>query len=282
MFHILIAEEAVTALNLDEELDAVADETFSRRSNHWIFSEEWYVWAAYAHGANITAARFNTPLLNAYGIRRLWPVERDADVPDDAQINDWRDDAWMIPRDEEIAVATSNDLGASTEQHEVVLWISPRDRMTGRSLIRTLPEGIQQSPMGQIRQKVRFTITQTSVATAWAQFGAITFEQTLRRGTYCVVGCQVFAVAPLAYRLNFPRSPMQQGRKLYPGGLCQQAIGEKPNPIFSGGCGPWGYFASDELPTLSLYSVGAASEACVGYMDLVYVSESTEGFRHSA
>lgn len=279
MFHLLIAEEAVTAGTTDEALDAVGDEVFSRRNNNWFLTEDWYVFLGYAHGTSITAARFNTPILNSYGVRRFWPVERDVDVPDDPAVADMRDSVMLLPRDEEIQIATSNDLGAATEQHEVCLWITSKDRISGRSLVRSLPPGALASGIGEIRQKVRCTATITSVATAWTGFNALTFEQTVRRGTWAVIGAQCFANAPLAFRLNFPRAPFQQNRKLFPGGLCQQAIGEKPLLLQQdGGLGVWGYFASDETPTLSIYSVGAASEACVLYLDLLYISEDTNAF----
>lgn len=255
-FHILAygVNGGVNDANVD--MTASTDPSFSQRNSHYIFSEDYELIGWYGSGASLTDMRLDVPTINAIGIHRLWGVNRSATVPAVPVWEDLRKYPVALPFNEELAVRESNNLGVGNERENAFLFIQPR----GRDF--TLPPGLR-------RIKARFTATATAVANAWSGFASITMEQALRGGWYSVVGAEMFEANTLAFSLNFPRMPLINGRKLFPGNVCSQARGNyplHPDPSFMGW---WGTFHSFELPQISIWA-NAAGAGEVGYLDLIY------------
>jgi hypothetical protein len=258
-FHLIAAEESLGA-SAFTELDAINDDAFSWRNNHFMFSEKWFLIGAYIGGVDLQRMRWNVSSWNSFGRMHLQPTNNDADVPDNLEIIDYRDYPLELPQNEELALEGFQD-NAGAQDSRFVGWIAP-------------PNGLGSIPRGRFRTLLRGTATITTVANAWTNFGAITLDDNPKGGVYSVIGAIVFSLGPFAYRLNFPRARSTQGRLLRPGGLCQQDPDERPLQMnFPGG--EWGRFHTFELPTLSLLGHAAAAETPVIYLDCVYLGDET-------
>lgn len=267
MFHLLAYNAALGVAAADTNLNGVADPEFTRRgtNNNFIFTEDYQLLAAFYHAASATRARFDIPTLNAIARPQLWPVERSATIPDDPGFLDLRNYPMKLPRNEEIAVQGSNDLGAATEQSQLFAWVAA-------------PTWSMNLPRGQQRLIVRATGAVAGVAQAWSSLGALTFAENLRNGYYTIVGAQLFDAGTLAMRFIFARPPIINGRRMRPGVLSTEAIGNKPLEMQMGGLGIFGTFHSFEPPQIEIFANAAGASVQEVRLDLVYQGENWGGF----
>lgn len=259
MFHLLGYYSSLAAAAADSDISALSDSEFSRRNNHFIFTEPYKILAIAYLAAGATRARFNVPSFNGVARMQIWPVERSVTITDDPMIQNFMDYPLDVPVNEEIAIEGSNDAGAG-DPTTALLWVAPP------GFNRNLPRGVQ-------RLTVRFTGAVAGVANTWSADGAITFAENLKGGMYAVVGCQVFDAGVQAFRLNFPNSTIVNGRKLRPGGLATEAIGNRPLDLFMGGMGEWGRFHSFEPPQLQILANATGASTQEGRLDLVYLGD---------
>lgn len=266
-FHMLAYEELTAQGATNEDLDALVDPIFSTRNSHYIFSENYNLLAAFACGGDMTDVRFNIPSINTVGRHHVWPVERSTTIPDYPRIQDLRDFPLPLPVREELAIESSNNDGAATDQANVFLWIAP----PGWNL--NIPRGIQ-------RITIAATGAVAGVAQAWSAAGAITFAENLRGGYYSIIGAQCFDAGTLALRFVFPRGNEVNGRQLRPGILCTEAIGNSPLEENMGGFGVLGSFDTDEPPQIEIYANASAASAQVLRIDLVYHGNSKPAGYH--
>jgi hypothetical protein len=264
VFHTLAYEEALGVNASNSDLDAVPDGEFSRRNDHFIFTDPFRLLLTSYLAASATEARYNVPrwrtLSNAY--HHIWPVNRSATVPSDPRIVDYRDYQLSLPEEDEVAIEGSNNLAAATENSNGVLCLSDPARN------RNLPRGL-----GTVT--ARATVASfTSSATAWSPDQTITLTESLSGGWYSVVGLAVEEPTVLAARLTFPRGNIYAGRKMRPGCLTTEAVGNVESQIFRGGLGLWGSFHTFELPTLQVYDTAAGARTPTLKLDLVYVGQT--------
>lgn len=261
MFHLLAFSEAgIAAGAADADINAVVDDEITTRNNHFILTEQYNLLALTAIETSVTRSRLNVPTLNAIARHQIWPVFRSATVPDDHRWQDFRDMPMPLPTNEEIAVEQTNDLGAATEVANAFAIIAPP------TWNRNLDRGLQ-------RITVRATGALAGVAQSWSSNGALTFAENLRSGWYCVNGVQCFDAGTLAFRFNFARPYTYRGRKLRPGNLAMEAIGNRP-PLYSdGGFGVWGYFHSFEPPQFQILANATAASTQEFRLDLTYLGE---------
>lgn len=259
-FHLAGYYSSLAAAAADSDISAIADPVISRRNNHYIFTEPYSVILAGYFAAGATRARYNVPTLNGIARMQLWPLERSVTIPDLPQLMDMRDYPMGLPQNEEIAIEGTNDAGAG-DPTTALLWLAPG------GWTRNMPRGIQ-------RMIIRFTASAAGIANTWSLDTAITFAENLKGGWYAVIGCQVFDAGVQAYRWNFPRSTVVNGRKLYPGGLATEAIGTSPNEIFFGGLGEWGRFHSFEPPQLQILANATGASTQEGRLDVVYLGDN--------
>jgi hypothetical protein len=133
-------------------------------------------------------------------------------------------------------------------------------------------------PRGRQRIRVKATASVASVSLAWTGANAFTLAASLRGGVYAVIGasCQC-ATYGLFFRLIFPRTKLYHGRKLRPGWLCNNALGDidaavvYTNPTH---LGVWGYFHTFELPTFEFWGNAAHAATQILILDLVYLGEN--------
>lgn len=262
----------VNASNTD--LTAATDPEISTRNGHYIFSEPYNLLAAFYFATSATRANFQFPLWNQFTRFNIFPVNRNANTPSNPQL-DW----WVLkqPRfsiNEEIQVQGSNNLGAATEQSTAILWLAPRDKWS-----QNLPGPLQDAldvPVLEVR--ANFT-TATITANAWSGLGAITLEQSLRSGTYALVGCIGFGAGIQVGRWVFPRAPVVAGRRMRPGFIMNQAVGDVPmdfTPYQQFAWGEFGRFNTFELPQIEWWSSAGGAIAVELRMYLVWLSKSMD------
>jgi len=122
-------------------------------------------------------------------------------------------------------------------------------------------EGPQAPVTGEIFT-IRATNSTTLTAYAWTN-GALTFSQTLPRGTYQIVGMRAQSAGLLAARLVIP------GFSWRPGCIGCDADADLDHPTFRRGrIGVWGEFSHDSPPTVDFLSV-SADTAQVIHLDLI-------------
>jgi hypothetical protein len=260
VFHLLAYQNALGVNATNADLLAVADPEFSSRNNHFIFTEEWYAQAIRLQAPSIIRGRFNIPTLNAYARAQIFPNPRTATIESNPQVMELFDLPMKLPQNEEIAVEATNNLGAATESTVCLIWLG------APSWSRNVPRGVQ-------RLLVRATSSVAGVANAWSGLGALTFAETLRGGLYSVVGAQCFDAGTLAFRLVFPRPSIVQGRKMRPGGLCLEALGNIPWERQQGGMGEWGRFTSWDPPQVEMFANATGASTQEWWLDLVFLGE---------
>lgn len=248
----LLAYQGTPGVNAASfDLTAVTDPDFSTRNGHFLFTEQYRLLAAAHLEANALRANFSCPTWNALGKPNIWPVNNSATPPSPGppKIDSRAYAMPPVPLREEFQFQVTNNLGTGTEQAYGFVWLVTTD--WNRNL-----------PAGQMPIMVRCTAGYTPPALAWSGPQNLTFEQSLRGGVYAVVGAEVLSSGTQAFRLIFPRYRLYQGRKLRPGWLCQQAVGDELWPLSFIGpqyFGEWGRFHSEE--PLMIETLQTASSA---------------------
>jgi hypothetical protein len=268
MFHIgaYFAANAAGALLADTPY--VTDGVISTRNGHPIFTEDYELCAAAVNGVSLTAAQFSDATWNAINTPQLYPPMLSLTVPGNPQINDFRNWPVQIPKNEEIALQLSNNLGAATEREFGLIWVAPFGKP--RMLPAPAP-GV--GSVGRVR--AIFTCTGAITQGVWSSDMVVTITNLIKGGTYAMVGCNLVCALGLAFRWNFVRAPLYQGRKLYPGSLCEAAYGNVPLKEGRNFMGVLGYFDTFELPYISILAATTAGSATyTGYLDLIYMGQN--------
>lgn len=247
--------------NLD--LAAATDPDFSQRNSHYIFSESYKLLGSIAVGASLTRGRIQVPTLNAVGEMALWSANRAATVPSHPQWDNFYPMPLQLPQNEELQVQYSNNLGAATEQEQVLLYIATDDWNAN-------------IPRGRQMIVARATCAVTPTVNAWSGTNAITLSQALRGGVYAMIGAICQGTNAAFFRIVFPRYRLYHGRKMRPGSVVQNAIGDQPFFQYNSGqfwAGEWGRFHTFELPQLELFGITAGAITYQLFLFLMYLGE---------
>jgi hypothetical protein len=243
----------------------VNDPIISQQNNGFIFTAPYRLGLVYGMSATMTELRINMPTLNAYARHNIWPFEstgvQPAVVPDLAQLADYLPDGIALPMNEPMFFEASNT-AIVAEDFLALAWIFSPDHNWA------IPKGIQRLVAKATPPPI------TTVAYTWSGPGALTFEQNLRGGWYCVNGVNFEDANTLAARFLFPRAPLYNDRILRPGCLSQNAYGRRPNPRFMGRLGRYGMFHSFEPPQVEILAVNAAAHTPDMRLDLTYLGDS--------
>lgn len=233
----------------DTDMTAVADPEFTRRNNHYIFTEPYKLGAAVAMGATLTRMNLSAPTINAVGKATLYPIMlSSANILSPPRVCWWWPAGIQLPQNEEVQLLATD--GASENAMGFLFPFTPNHN--------------RNIPPNQLTLTIRATAAITQVANGWSSPVVIAPEQSLRGGVYSVIGAECVAAASALFRLIFPRNRFYMGRKLRPGWLAQQALGDLPetrfhiDPTFMG---EWGRFHTFELPQVEVY--GAAATASI-------------------
>lgn len=247
-FHTLAytSDQAFGVQNTDTP--GVFDGYASLQNNHYLLPEDARLGAAWAGGANISAARLNCPSVRVISLPNFSPLNVGAAVVTTTPLVNYMPYGLRLPAVDEIAVETSNTAGAGTTRQNVALWAH---------------DGNMNVPQGEIIT-VRATAAVTGTAFVWNP-GVFTLVQTLPRGRYSVVGFDVVGANALLARLVFPMG----GRK--PGVVARATHGIVPNNLFRGGnFGEFGQFEQTALPSFELFPSAAGTTQEL-FLDLVKI-----------
>lgn len=263
MFHTLAYTLATGAAVVDADMTAATDPEISQRNSHYILTEPYQLLAAMVLGATVTRANIQVPTFNAITRFNIHPINAALTVASPPRVDNWTAYPPDLPTNEEITVKVTD---TANEQATVLLWIGTKDWN------RNIPRGMPPVPIFECR----VTAAVTTIANAWSGLGQLTFEQSLRGGTYAVVGAEWILATIIAVRMVFPRTKMYMGRKLRPGVIATQAIGNIP--MLTGEYGPmfWGEhgrFSTFEPPQVEAWSTAAAAVTIEGRLWLVPVSQ---------
>ena len=172
----------------DADVAAVADPDFSTRNSHFIFTEQFRLAAAAVFAPNVSRVNVQVPTWNAIGRFNVWPLNKSANVPSPPQICWLRQQMPSIPTNEEVTIKATD---TASEQLTVFLWIVTNDWTANL-------------PSGKLMIPIRVTASPTLVTNGWSALNALTFEQSLRGGTYAVCGAQFVGSGLLLVRIIFP------------------------------------------------------------------------------
>lgn len=251
----------INTVNLD--FTAVTDPDFSIRNGHYIFTEPYRLLASSIVGASVIRGRYQVPTWNAIGELTIFSANRSLQPPSNPQVDLYMAYPPAIPQMEEFQMQVSNNLGASTEQENAIIVIGTEDWSMNL-------------PRGRLPILVRASFTVTPTINAWSGGQAITLSQSLRGGVYAVVGATVQGTNSMAFRIIFPRYRLYHGRKLRPGWLTQNAIGDVlTNQLvpWQLQLGEWGRFHTFELPLVEVLGTTASSTTYQVFLWCVYLGE---------
>jgi len=269
MYHTLVYNAAAAAAGgTNVDLSAATDSEITQRNSHYTFSENYKMLGVAAVGASVTRGRFQVPKWNAVGEAIIFNANRSLQPPSNPQWDLWVARPPTIPLEEEFQVQLSNNAGAP-EIENVVLNIGPDTDWS-----QNLP---QPSPDYPLVLCVRTSFTVTPTLNAWSGGQILTFSQSLRGGVYSVIGGVVQGTNAVAWRMIFPRNRMYHGRRLRPGGLIQNAVGD----IVSTQLDPWvlgwgelGRFHTFELPNIEVFGTLAGAITYQAFLWLIYLGQS--------
>lgn len=254
---------AAAAGATNSDMSAATDTEISQRNSHYVFTERYRMLAAALVGASVIRGRYQVPRWNAIGEATIFNANRALQPPSNPQWDSFIAYPPEVPQNEEFQVQASNNLGASTEIENCVIQLAPDDWNNN------LDRGDYSFP-------VRASFTVTPTLNAWSGGQILTFSQSLRGGTYAILGTVVQGSNSVAWRWIFPRNRLYHGRRLRPGGLIQNAIGDSianalPHYVFA--WGTLGYFASNELPTLEVFGTAASSTTYQCFIWIAHLSD---------
>jgi hypothetical protein len=268
-FHLLAYNGNISNAN-SIDLTANVDGEFSQRNGHYLFSENYNLLAGGIVGQNVTETNILSPTLNAITKFNLNPANTGADTaPSPFLLDYYTHTPIPLPLNEELQFQV-NGSGNDTVGGVGLLVIGTVGWKRG-----VIPTGISPLPVF----KMKFTCNVTMNLRNWSTLALMTFEQSLRGGTYAVCGMEAWGTNLLAGRIVFPQSPMYNGRRLRPGFVAQNAYGAQTavvgdiGPLF---LGTWGQFTTAELPFFEGLGTGSATTAVTGYLVLVRLSESIQ------
>lgn len=205
--------------------------------------------AEYVYGGSLaTAARLRSPSMRAKVEQQIVPIDLSITPGKEALFRPHFDNLIELTPGEGLE-GLLNANPAAAEVHTILAW-----------LFDAAPAPVQ----GEI-MSVGVTATITSVVGAWVN-GALTFDQTLPRGRYAVVGASFWEADLLAFRFR----PV--GQATQPGGIGVASIGTADRSLFRyGQMGVWFEFDSLTPPTLEILNAAAAAQSVAGIIDLIKV-----------
>lgn len=268
MFHLLSYTTTTAGAVTLSNLGMVADGAIAQGSTGYRFTEPYKLLAAFPHAASLTQVEIRSPTLDGLSRWNVWPLTLSLNIPGNPQVDDYRPFAPILPLYEDVSCAVS-DTAVGGEQIIVHEWIGTQGWTPDLGILNSM-FGRGDPYIGR-RMTVNCTPTLNKGAGAWGADVALTFEQLPRGGVYAVIGGECVAAACSAWRINFSRSPLYQGRKLFPGDIVQQAVGDVPKKQGRNWLGVWGVFHTWELPFASLFGQAAGTVAVNLNLDVVYL-----------
>jgi hypothetical protein len=272
VFHLASYQSTTGAAIVLQNLGMVADGMVAQGSTGYRLTDPFNLLAAYAHAVAITQAEIRSPTLDAVGRFNVFPFDTSLNIPSNPNIVDYRAVKPALPLYEDLNFAVSDTQAAGEQIVAHEWWGTPGWNQDYMSLVSQM--GGSDTYIGR-RYTLNSTTTLNKGLMSWGADVALTFEQTPRGGIYAVIGGVCVAAACSAWRINFPKQPPYNGRKMQPGDLVQQAAGNVPHKLGPLAWGVWGVFHTWELPFASLFGFAAGTVAINLNLEVVYLGGNT-------
>lgn len=263
MYGLVAQMNTAATFGQEDALTAVADPDITIQNSQFIFTGPFRLLGELLGGANSKFGRYNVAQWNGRGRPNIFAVNPSLVPTAPIFTSKYLSQPLMLPQNQQIqALATQG--GAANAVAWLLWWIATQDW--------TMNE-----PPGQYDLIGHATCAVTNVLGTWVENNAITFDQLPLGGVYLVLGCNVIGANGIAFRLNFPRTRMYQGRRLRPGGVVLNGFGQLP-ALFShnewGGLGVMGAFHTFELPTLGILGSAAGAQTYDVFLKLRFLGEN--------
>lgn len=249
------------------DVPAISDPNFSARggangTSHWIFTEPYNLCAIFGAAVTLTAMQLFDATYNAINIPQIYPVNLAVTPLTNPNVLDLRQSAMALPMNEEVAVQASAGAGGAEDVYSLI-WIKPSSNGGD--------QGMVQPSLSNPRVFALVTAALVLTKGVWSPFATLSFPNPIKGGAYQVNGAYFVVPNAMAYKLNFVKSPLYQGRKMYPGNLTEHAYGNVPLRHGTMWMGSMGVFNNFELPQVSaLGSTTTGSTTYTGYLDMTY------------
>lgn len=226
----------------------VQDRAYQVQGNRFFFPERRTIIGQFVAGVALTIAQLDSATLLLNGRPNIYPP---AGAAPNATMSalDWKGpNGVSVPGLEGLGLLMTIG-GVANSAMYGALW------HTG---------GTVATPPGEIRT-VHATAASVGALGVWGTVSALTFDTTLSRGRYAVVGMAAVGANLLLGRLVFPNQVD------CPGCLCADAFTEYQLPYFrNGSIGQWGTFDNYNPPQLEVLGYGTTTTQDV-FLDLVQV-----------
>ena len=244
-FHVLaFGKAALVGSAGDVQLVAVPEQPFSQSAaQNFTVPVPLNCVAAYAGGATLSRARFNTGSLRARGFPQIYPLNLQTIPPSPVSVADFRPYPVQFHAQEDLRV----DITSGIANDQVALAF-------------VTPEPVNYNINARDLRMLRFTASPTNIAIGWSQPVAIAFQDTLEGGSYDIYGMGVQGSSSIAARL------ILQGEFYRPGCLVQFLNTGVPHPMFMGQLGKWASFSIYSPPQIETLGASAAAEALNGWL----------------
>lgn len=252
MSHTIVAfQENIDPAAAYVNLTGVADETVKVSGDYIYVGNLDHLIGAMAciEGTADLGARLETPSLRANALYQIKP---------------WANNLYPVTQqslilfpDSPIPLVKGEGLSAMINSNPAAAAI--------QSVIAVLADGPITPTKGQMLSVcVSAAITET--LGAWTS-GALTFDQTLPKGRYALVGAAFYGTSGVAFRL------IPVGAIHRPGGICLVNPEDEHPPLQRhGGLGVWCEFDSETPPSLEWLAYATSGTAQTGVLDLIRLS----------
>jgi hypothetical protein len=256
VFTLLAYQNGSVGVNASNTDLTAIDPEWTVFNSHYIFTDQLKLLASFLHGASVTKGRYQAPKFNAFGEFTVFNANRNANVPANPIIDDYRYSPIDLPMNEEMQFQVSGNLGASTERDQAFMFVGT-------------PDWRMQLDEGLFTQVHNFSFTVTPTVGNWSGGQAVTFNQKPLGGVWGIKAMVIQGTNADAFRVIFPRSRLYSGRRPRPGGIIQNAVGDVPMiqaGAFPFGFGMFGYWHTFEPFTVEVFGITASSTTYQGWV----------------
>lgn len=235
-FHLFTYTGLVTA-GTNAKVPAVQDPAMTTINSNYLLPTDYRAKFAFAMSPTMTAARITSPSIGANYSPQIRPINTAATIPNDPPFCSFLESPLLLPQREGIEMDISNTLG-TPEQIYGCIGASSVDVPAAR---------------GEVKA-IRATSTTPAVANVYTTLNLL-FDSSLQRGIYDVVGCDVVSATGIFFRLIFTAQVER------PGGICSNALGNRPNQYWNQRFifGSYGAFQETQLPQLEIMCSGTTA-----------------------
>lgn len=249
MYGTIVYNLSAATAGQENSFDAATDPDITQQNSHYIFTGDYRLLAATLVGASVEYGRYDVAEWNGRGQFNIQSANRGLTPVANPEWDTYFSQQLMLPKNQELLIHATNNLGSSTEIESVIMQICT-------------PDWSKNAPAGLWDIMLHMTVTATPTANAWKESLALAFDSNPLGGVYVVLGAMVIGDHSSAWRLNFPRGRMYGGRRLRPGGLLINTYGNQSASMLGDKFAHWGVlgaFHTFEPPTLGLFGTAATS-----------------------